>query len=147
MLFVDIENLCGGSEQVAERYRDVQGEIATLLDNGPVAPTVIGHGPLVAWQAPNLRFDWPARFVTGHGIDGADLALVDAMLNEPMAQRSAEVVIASGDGIFTECALRLKERGIRVIVVSRPEALAARLAAVADETMMLESLAVEQAVA
>lgn len=71
---------------------------------------------------------WPgSRPRVRSGPDGADHALLDVLFTEPAVARSAEIIIASGDGIFAEGVARLIGSGHTVSVVSRPEALARRL--------------------
>jgi hypothetical protein len=72
---------------------------------------------------------WPsARHVVRHGHDGADLALLD-VLGEGVGQRFTEVVLASGDGIFTDQVAALIAQGVPVTVLSRPTGLSHRLRA------------------
>lgn len=67
------------------------------------------------------------RMLWRSGKDGADLALLDILKNEDIANRFSEVVVGSGDGIFAEIVARLAANGVRGHVVSRREALAHRL--------------------
>lgn len=67
---------------------------------------------------------WPgARTVFIPGKDGADLALVDIALTENVDQRYEKVTIASGDGIFTDTAVRLQNLGVEVTVFARSTCL------------------------
>jgi len=140
MHFIDIENLCGGSEFVRTNFRGVREQLdAALVDHSPTM-SVLGHGVYVRRDAPDLWFEWPARFVVGSGIDGADLALLNTLMTEPAARRSNEVVIGSGDGIFTEAVTYLQPFGVRVVVASFAQALSRRLALAADEVVLLDSV-------
>ncbi|MCU0259312.1 MAG: NYN domain-containing protein, partial [Solirubrobacteraceae bacterium] len=84
-------------------------------------------------------FAWPAgRRLVRSGADGADLALLDVIHGEALADRFDRVVIASGDGIFAPACAELDAAGCRVLVVSRPGALSRRLAAVAPELALID---------
>lgn len=68
---------------------------------------------------------WPgARLVLGSGIDGADLALLEACSPAAVAAAYDRVVIGSGDGIFAARAVELRRAGVVVVVVSLPASLA-----------------------
>lgn len=118
---VDVENLCGGPEfvrgngtSVARSYRRVVG--LTRGDH-----VIVGSNPNLLFEC---RDCFPgARLVGGHGPDGADQALLEAMSDvDWVAARFDRVVIASGDHCFAHLAAALKERGIMVGVVAREEA-------------------------
>ena len=74
MVFVDIENLCGGAGRVRHAYPAVREHLTSALGLDQSVVTVIGAGRQVQVEVPMLRFEWPARFVFGCGVDGADLA-------------------------------------------------------------------------
>lgn len=72
---------------------------------------------------------WPgARYLVRSGPDGADLALLDLVGHERIAERFAQVTIASGDGIFALAAASLVLAGCQVSVVSRRAGLSRQLA-------------------
>ena len=97
-----------------------------LVPFGTVDHVVVAfnHGALFefgnAWN--------PARLMVRSGKDGADLALLDVLESEDVADRFDGVVIGSGDGIFAEAALGFRKAGLEVTVVSEPDALSDRLA-------------------
>lgn len=73
---------------------------------------------------------WPgARVVATRGVDGADLALLDAADPAWVAQRFSRLVVASGDGIFTPLVTDCRRRGVAVHVIATPSTVAARLRA------------------
>ena len=80
------------------------------------------------------------------GADGADLALVDALEQMPVgaieSERTpiTEVVIISGDGIFTEVAREYVTRGLDVVVVSRTGQLHRDLESVASRVFLMDGL-------
>ena len=68
------------------------------------------------------------------GPDGADLALLDILRHENVAQRFTHVAIGSGDHRFAEDATRLAALGVWVTVASRKRSLSQRLAVAACES-------------
>jgi hypothetical protein len=134
---VDLENLCGGSEAVDKRASAVRQALSPVIE-GPNTQIVVAVG-INAWRkAPMLSFLWPnARFLVGRGVDGADLRLVEDLIDEPQAVRSSRVVIASGDGRFAEPARALRDSGVHVVAVSYPKSLSRRLRASVNEVQFL----------
>jgi hypothetical protein len=65
--------------------------------------------------------------VVGSGPDGADLALLEVLAEHDVEGRFDAVVVASGDGIFTDAVSELAGMGLSTLVISRPEALSRRL--------------------
>lgn len=60
------------------------------------------------------------------------------LLNEDVATRFNHVVIGSGDRAFGEVAGSLRDRGVRVTVVSRRGSLSPVLARVAGDVVFLD---------
>ena len=58
--------------------------------------------------------------------------------HEDVAARFSHVVIGSGDGMFGRAARHLRDRGVRVTVVSRPGSLARALARAAQDVVYLD---------
>jgi hypothetical protein len=80
---------------------------------------------------------WPsARYLARSGPDGADLALLDVISCERVAERFTHVLIASGDHIFAGEAAVLIARGCHVTVVSRYTALSRQLALAAGRQVI-----------
>ena len=87
----------------------------------------------------NTALGWPhARYKIRSGRHGADLELLDVLEHEDVASRFTHVVIGSGDGMFGQVAKSLRERGVRVTVVSRPGSLALVLAKAAQDVVYLD---------
>jgi hypothetical protein len=87
----------------------------------------------------NAALGWPhARYRVRSGPDGADLELLDVLLNEDVATRFSHVVIGSGDGMFGEVAAALRDGGVRVTVVSRRGSLSPGLARAARDVVYLD---------
>jgi hypothetical protein len=84
-----------------------------------------------------VGFNWPRiRYVVRSGLNGADLALLD-VLGENIAARFDQVVIASGDGIFSDIVSALTGAGIGTTVLARPGTLARSLQSVASQVFYL----------
>ena len=122
---LDVENLVGHGRPglhdlhiCCDTYRD----LGLLMDHDLV---VIGCNPGPVFD---VSACWGnARLVTRHGVDGADLALLDVLLHEQVDQRFTEIVLASGDGIFADAIADLQGRGVAVTVVAAADSLSRRL--------------------
>lgn len=142
---VDVENLVGTAfPHVAE--------VATIRATYLVCVPLLRHDQVVVACSHLALIDvgvgWgchAAQYRVRSGPDGADLALLELLDHEQVAERFTGVVIGSGDGAFAAAAARLAARGCRVTVVSRRESLSARLALAAHEVHYLDT--VESAVA
>ena len=101
----------------------------------------VGDGDLIEVAADVTRvFDTKAAFPgaqlrhgRGHdGADRADRALIENFDIDHAAKRFDAVVIGSGDHAFIDVAYRARQRGLKVVVVSRPASLSRALATYAD---------------
>lgn len=131
LVVVDLENLCGGSGRVAGFYLEARRAIEEVVGSRAVN-YVIASGPRARGDTPSLPFFWPeARWLVGRGIDGADIALVDVLIEEPFAKSSQRVVVVSGDHRFAEVLHYLASIGVSTTVISTASALShqCRLAA------------------
>lgn len=133
---IDIENLLGlprpGLPDVAECRRMYQ----PLVGDMDLVVVACNHGafPAVGWG-------WPgARHLVRSGANGADEALLDVLRHERVEHRFGAVIVASGDGIFTDAVAHLGGRGIDVTVGSRPEALSRRLRLAAGSVLHVAPL-------
>ena len=122
---IDPENLTGtplpNFDSVAHCHKRYQ----ELTHYGDADLSVIACSHLAAKQ---VAFAWPSGLkLLRSGPDGADLALLEALEREFVAGRFDELVLASGDGIFTTEVSRLGSLGIPVTVVSRRNSLSLRL--------------------
>lgn len=126
-LVVDLENLCGGSEGVPRHVSDAHSALSSAV---PLqgAQVVLSVGVRAYRRTPQLPFVWNgARLLLGRGIDGADLRLLEDLLEEPQARRSSTVIIASGDGCFAPAATALRSRGVHTVALAREGTLSSRL--------------------
>jgi NYN domain len=133
---VDIENLAGEPIPSLSQVTEVQDWYMTRLGFGADDQVVMAasHYGLL-----NAALGWPhARYRVRSGPNGADLELLDVLLNEDVATRFTHVVIGSGDRAFGEAAEKLRDRGVRVTVVSRRGSLSPILARVAVNVVYLD---------
>lgn len=135
LIIVDIENVAGGAviateQAVAARLRVDE---ALNLRNGEQVIIGTSHVGVIAtglgWHGP--------RIVTRSGKNGADLALLKVLTEERIEERFDEVVVVSGDGIFTNAVAALGAVGVRVTVAARPDACSKRLRMAATRTVFL----------
>lgn len=88
-----------------------------------------------------VGFEWTGshRLRFRSGIDGADLELLDVLDTERVGDRFAELVLVSGDGIFTDAISRLAmTSAIDVTVAARPDACSRRLRMAAKNVLHVE---------
>ena len=136
---VDIENLCGGSVFVREHQAVVRDQF--LSQERGLSLCVLACGSYAARSCPDLPWDWnPARLFVRPGVDGADSALLDVLLEDPAAARSTRVEIWSGDHIFAGAALKLRRRGAEVSVFAPAGSLSRKLEEVASRVIALPSV-------
>ena len=80
------------------------------------------------------------------GADGADLTLLDALEQMPVTAIESErtpiieVVVMSGDGIFTQVVRDFVTRGLDVVVVSRKGQLSRDLESAASRVFLMDGL-------
>lgn len=79
-----------------------------------------------------------SRLVARSGENGADLALLEVLARERVEERFDEVVLVSGDGIFTDVVAALSAAGVHVTVVARREACSNRLRMAAARTLYID---------
>jgi hypothetical protein len=133
---VDIENLAGAAIPTLIQVNKVQDWYLTRLGFGAADQAVLASSHL---GLINAALGWPhARYKIRSGRHGADLELLDVLEHEDVASRFTHVVIGSGDGMFGRAAKSLRDRGVRVTVVSRPGSLATGLARVAQNVVYLD---------
>lgn len=134
LVLVDIENVIGGAVLHEDAVRWAKAQIREVLGIGVADHIVIGTSHIgllpvgCAWA--NLRY------VVGSGPDGADRALL-TVLDEDVENRFDEMVLISGDGIFTDKIASLAAHGLRVTVVAHPDGLSKRLHQAAHQALYL----------
>lgn len=123
---LDFENLCRGPERISSVADVIAMEYRGLVEVGSADHVVIGVNPANTISSSHA---FPGcRFVTGHGPDGADLALLGAASDiKWVARRFDRVVIGSGDHCFVPLATDLGNLGIVVMVVSWETSLSREL--------------------
>lgn len=134
ILLVDIENLAGGAVLNARQVAWAKAQLVEAIGLNDMDQVVIGtsHIGLIT-----IGTNWKRqRYVVRSGDDGADMALLE-VLAENLASRYDEVVLASGDGIFTNAVAALGATGVVVHVVAPAHALSRRLHAAASHTTLL----------
>jgi hypothetical protein len=136
---VDIENLAGDPRPSISQVRQAQGLYTGCLAFGGMDQVEVASSHLTLL---NAALGWPhARYRVRSGPDGADLALLDVLRHENVAQRFTHVAIGSGDHLFAEEAAHLAAQGVWVTVVSRQRSLSPRLALAAREVIFLDTMA------
>ncbi len=136
---VDIENLAGASRPNLSQVRQALGLYTAGLAFGAMVQVEVASSHLTLL---NAALGWPhAHYRVRSGPDGADLALLDVLQHENVAQRFTHVAIGSGDHLFAEEAAHLAAQGVWVTVVSRQRSLAPQLALAAREVIFLDTMA------
>lgn len=133
---VDIENLLGVARPAMADVVACHEAYRPLIRCGDLVVVACNHGAFSA-----VAWGWPdARRLMRSGENGADQALLDVLQYERVEHRFDAVVVASGDGIFTDPVARLGGLGVAVTVVSRPEALSRQLRMAARDVLALTPL-------
>jgi hypothetical protein len=136
---VDIENLAGDPRPSLSQVRQALGLYTGCLAFGAMDQVEVASSHLTLV---NAALGWPhAHYWVRSGPDGADLALLDVLRHENVAERFTHVAIGSGDHLFAEEAAHLAAQGVRVTVVSRRRRLSPRLALAAREVIFLDTMA------
>ena len=134
---VDIENLAGEALPSLTQVRQALSLYTRCLAFGVMDQVEVASSHLTLV---NAALGWPqAHYRVRSGPDGADLALLDILRHENVAQRFTHVAIGSGDYLFAEDAARLAALGVCVTVVSRPRSLSQRLAVAGREVILLDT--------
>ena len=122
---VDHENLAGTADTTPLQAKVLSTAYATQVGIGAGDQVIVAtshHAARCVW------FAWPhARRLIRSGKNGADLALLEVLAAERIAERFEFVILASGDGIFADPCAGLQAAGCQVTVVARPGSLSRRL--------------------
>ena len=136
-IYVDLENGSGGSSSVCANQEFIRQLVLRLREQYS-AQVTFSVGPTALSSCPNLIWDWSfARFIPGRGLDGADLALLGAIQNEPFQETTDSLILISGDHIFAEQIAALELMGIPTTVISHRHALSNQLKKVASNIQYL----------
>jgi hypothetical protein len=106
-----------GSALVIRLVAAILVDVAALQTVGNVSART--SSPWGITSAPTAPFHYLARYEP----DGADLALLDVLQHEDVAERFTHVVIGSGDHLFAEEAACLAAQQVCVTVVRRCRSL------------------------
>lgn len=137
LFVVDIENLVGAGEMSVLDVERAKGLIALHLDlrDGDQCVVASSHRGFLSVHAA-----WKGvRLLVGSGENGADLELLSVLDSECVEDRFGEVVLVSGDGIFTDIVHRLGSAGVEVTVAANSAALSKRLRMAAGRVVILDS--------
>ncbi len=114
LVLVDIENLVGPHRSTPQ-VKQVFDSLAHTLGDTSRDTVVTATGRKLLTQATAA---FPSRVVIGHGIDGADLRLLEEMIPQRVAGRYTSVVLASGDtAAFAPAVAGLNAVGVPTDVV------------------------------
>lgn len=138
LVLIDIENIIGGAAMTKGRAQWGRQMIESLTGISPDEQVIIGscrEGFI------NVKTVWEsARVVVRSGTDAADLALIDVMDNEDLASRYSEILLISGDHIFTDSVRALAGGGTPVTIASWRSGLSAQLVVAATNIIVLDDV-------
>lgn len=138
LVLVDIENVVGGAVHSADEAHWARQEVESMIGLQELDQVIVGTSHIGLFSA---HAAWPnSRLVVRSGENGADLALLEVMESENIHQRFEELVLISGDGIFTEEVSRLGGLGVHVTVVGHNDGVSKRLSMAASETLNFTSV-------
>lgn len=133
---IDVENLTGSGTPSTVDLVARRGQYVSLGLVGPRDHLVVASNPYIAVD---VGTTWDgARLTVAHGPDGADRALAEIVLTERVDRRYDRVIVASGDAYFVDVVVALQDAGVPVTVVSRRDALSARLRLAATAVVMID---------
>jgi hypothetical protein len=143
IVLVDIENMAGTPSPTTGEVEAVMAALREVIPGFNEAQRVVACSHRAALT---VSFACLAeRHLWRSGPDGADLALLEVLEDEHVADRFEYVTICSGDGIFTAVAAQLGERGVDTTVVALKGHLATRLELAARHVAYLPLAAMELA--
>ena len=123
---------------MATQVRSAQSAIEAAVKPRPNDQVVLACG---RFSIDTVGFEWVGarRLKFRSGIDGADLELLEVLETEHVGERFTEVVLVSGDGIFTDAISRLAlTSGTDITLVSRADACSRRLRMAAKTVLDLD---------
>jgi NYN domain len=134
---LDAENLARTSHCTPESVLDSYFHYTDLFEPTPTDLWIIAASH---HNAGAVFFGWSSlsfQALMRSGPDGAELALIEACLDQIDNLKVSHVVIGSGDGLFVDLVLELQRRGISVTVVGFEGHTSARLRLAANQTFLL----------
>lgn len=142
---IDLENLCGSGLPPTSLIEKVWRTYRFGVPSSPEDHYVVGSSHIFASRAwfvlPYQGIQRRAR----SGKDGGELAILADVDLDHAARRFDRLVIASGDGMFTEAATTAREHGLHVHQVSGLGSCSRALAATAHTHSRLRLAANEPA--
>jgi hypothetical protein len=136
LVLVDIENIAGGATRSAGQaiWATAVVREALKLDDADHVVVGISHSSLL-----EAGLAWPGiRLAVRSGPDGADRALLRVIDDENVSSRFNEVVIVSGDGIFSDAVASLGKNGVAVTVMAWSQACSRKLLVAASSVYYLD---------
>ena len=123
---VDLENLVGDPRAGAAVALDTFDAYLDAAHWSAGDHLIVACNP---WLMTKIAFDLPTACSkhAAHGRDGADTMLLSLAPPELVVKRYGRLVVGSGDGIFAGRAIIVRERGVHVDVVARPDGCSTRL--------------------
>ncbi|MGX5654081.1 hypothetical protein ACWKWC_04845 [Geodermatophilus nigrescens] len=134
---IDVENLSGCSAPTTADLHYVLRCYLTQVGIRPDDSSLAATDVVLAGRAAFVYAAAGIRFCVGMGSSGADRALLRTIDAGWMAGRFGALVIASGDGIFSEVAASAAARGVEVWQVSGRGGTSRRLQATARRHVRL----------
>ena len=136
LVVVDIENVIGTATFSASDVALARQLIEDLI--GPIMNELVIVGSSHMGMFAIHRAWRSAKLMIQSGPDGADLRLLEELEHRDIAERFTDVVLVSGDGIFTETVAGLTACGLAVTVVAPIDGCARRLEVAATKTLKFD---------
>jgi hypothetical protein len=124
MVVIDIENMAATPSPTHDDVIAVTDALREAIPGLAAAHIVVACSHRAALEVGTCL---PGRHLWRSGPDGADLALLEVLETEMIAERFEHVTVCSGDGIFADTMARLASCGVDAGVVAMREHLSARL--------------------
>jgi hypothetical protein len=140
LVVVDMENVVGGAIMTVEHAVGAHLCIEAAVGLHGDEHVVIGTSHFGLLSA-GLGWAGP-RLLARSDENGADLVLLAVLTEEHVEERFDEVVLVSGDGIFTDAVTALGAAGVRVTVVARRGTCSRRLRMAAGRTILFDERSV-----
>lgn len=123
---VDLENLVGDPRAEAEPALGTFTAYLELAHWEEGDHVILATNP---WLMARIAFDLPVQCSRHavHGRDGADTMLLSLAPPEHVVKRYGRLVVGSGDGIFVHRAQAVRDGGLTVDVIARPDGCSTRL--------------------
>lgn len=135
---LDLENLMRGTRYDVDSLRATWTHVVETCSIPTDAHVVVGASCYATMFAAHDLFGRSGRTELLRGKDGADLTLIDALLNEGIAIRFERVIIVSGDGAFTFAAQHLQSLDVTVTVASVEASLSSALRRCVNDVQLLD---------